>query len=219
MSTLPRSSPSELRRSRGRRHRAQRLRAILAFAVAPVALVLTVSAVAARWHADDATGPVAVEMPVVPPSSPSPPAAGISRATPWPIGTPAAVEGWRVKVIGVTADADAAIAHVGTFGTSPRPGYQWVSVSLHLARAGRGRRRPSTDMAWSYVARDGRAYDAQPAGLADDLHAVGAMRHGARANGTVAFQVASSEVGGGVLSIGFSRVLRPYGVVRYWALS
>jgi hypothetical protein len=215
MRTLPRSSPSDVHRSRGRRHRARRARAFVAYAGVSTALVLAVAVGAARWHTDTGPGAVAVRVPVASSAPMPPPAPGTSRANPWPIGTAAAIEGWRVKVIGVTADADPEVA----FDAAPRPGYRWVAVSLHLARSGRGGRRPSIDMTWSYVARDGRAYDAQPAGLPDDLHALGAMRHGARANGSLAFQVASSEVGDGVLSIGFTRILRPAPVVGYWALS
>lgn len=218
MRTVPRSSPSELHRSRGRRRNARRPLAFVALSIAALVLVVSV-VIEARRHADVAAGSVPVEMTTGPPSILPPPAPGTSRTAAWPIGTPATVEGWRVKVIGVTGDADAAIAQVGSADTDARPGYRWVAVSLHVARSGRGRRAPSLDMTWTYVARDGRGYGARRTGLPDDLLRVGNLRHASHANGTVAFQVPSSEVGGGVLSIGFSRLLRPDAITRYWALS
>jgi hypothetical protein len=158
--------------------------------------------------------------PVASAAPPSPePAQGRSRQNPWPIGTAGAVSGWRVKVIGITADADATIADASGSSEPPDVGYQWVMVTVHVVRTSAESGDPAFDMTWSYLGRDGSAFHAQPVSPPGDLWAVGPLRLGASANGNVAFQVLPPEVAEGVLSIEVSSSSGVKKTTRFWSLS
>lgn len=120
---------------------------------------------------------------------------GATADNPVPIGDAANLTTWSVKVIGFTANADAAVAHENIFNEKPRAGYHYLLVTLRTANIGKKSSNPFFDLNWSLIGSDGRQYNSPsvviPMGLSDS----GNVPPGAFAEGNVVFEVADKARG------------------------
>jgi hypothetical protein len=133
-----------------------------------------------------------------PSEAPSPEASaiGTSLDNPVPVGSSAQLGTWQVEVVGYTKNADAAVAHENQFNDKPKPGTQYVLVTLKATYTGNGSSDPSSDLTSAGIGSDGTQYGSPSEVLPDDLYDVGNVPSGAHAVGNVVLLVDSSAVDG-----------------------
>jgi hypothetical protein len=126
-------------------------------------------------------------------------AVGSSIDNPVPVGSSAQLGTWQVEVVGYTKNADAAVEHENPFNDKPKPGTQYVLVTLKATYKGNGSSNPYSDLTWAGIGSDGTQYGSPSEVLPNDISNVGNVPSGANANGNVVLLVDSNAIDGLVL--------------------
>lgn len=124
---------------------------------------------------------------------------GTSLDNPVPVGSSTQLGTWQVEVVGYTKNADAAVAHENQFNDKPKPGTQYVLITLKATYMGNGSSDPYSDLTAAGIGSDGTQYGSPSEVLPNDLSNVGNVPSGANANGNVVLLVDSNAVDGLVL--------------------
>lgn len=128
-------------------------------------------------------------------------ALGTTRSNPFPVGTAGSGEGWTLKVVGFTPNANATVASANMFNDKPKPGEQYVLVTLRATYTGKGSSDPFMGITASLIPSDGNSSSTVSAVLPNDLMDVGNIPNGASGVGNIAFEIKASEVGSAVLYV------------------
>ena len=120
-----------------------------------------------------------------------------------PVGEEARVGEWKVTVVSVTAPATELIAYTNEFNEPPRPGFEYVLVTVKATYAGPDSAEFALDIASTFVGSEGGEYGA-PQGRAiapQPIEEAGAVVAGGMASGDLVFEVRSAEMAGGRVAL------------------
>lgn len=135
-----------------------------------------------------------------PPEADAPAAPGTTLDSPIAFGDSANVGKWSIKVVKYTPDATAAIANENMFNDSPKSGSQFAMAMIRATYTGSNASDPFMDLTWTLISRDGSSYaEVGFAVLPDDLSDVGKVPNGVAGEGTIAFEVKSSDASSGAI--------------------
>jgi hypothetical protein len=120
-----------------------------------------------------------------------------------PVGEQARVGAWEITVVSVTAPATELIAYTNEFNEPPRPGFEYVVVTVKATYAGEDPAEFFLDIASTFVGSEGGEYGA-PQGRAiapQPIEDAGAVVPGGTASGDLVFEVSSAEMAGGMVAL------------------
>ena len=130
-----------------------------------------------------------------------PPAAAGTIDNPIAYGASGTVGKWNLKVVGFLPNATSAVLHENQFNDKPKPGQQYVLVTLHAQFAGNGHSDPYYDLVWTFISRDGTSFEDPGEVYPHDMSNAGEIPAGVAAEGNVGFMVKSAAVAGGKLYV------------------
>ena len=127
-------------------------------------------------------------------TSTPPPAPSGSVDDPVPLGNQGTIGKWEITVIKYTPDADAIIANENMFNAKPKPGNQYVLVTINAKFSGNGKGNAFFDLSFAVVNDLGVVKE--PAGevLPNDLANAPNVPTGTAAQGNIDFEVKKSDV-------------------------